>query len=279
MAATALKVVREEEEVEDHGEPIDDPYLDIEGKLGHGKKIHQIIVPEHLKMRYDTGIDYMNSLFGGEGLTPSQAILYTGQPGIGKTTQMLELANSWTKKGNVCLLNTGEEAATQLRCTVDRLGLKKGFYVGNDSMTEDVIEHLKFLQAKHPDKQILFIGDSLQSLNDGKYKNGRNSQTPIRVTKNMVSWAKQTHGIAILIGQVTKQGKFIGKEEIRHVVDTHVHFWMDEGKKSETYGKRLIQATKNRYGIANITHMLEMTSKGLHSLGKLGMIEETDEKE
>lgn len=268
-AARTLQLV---EEVDD-GEPkVNDKYLDIGGRCAHMTKIKQIEVPDYLKERHSTGVDYFNALFG-EGLTPSMAILYSGEPGIGKTTMMLEVAEGWTKCGNICLYNTGEEAITQVRCTIDRLQLKGNFYIGNDSDTDMVLQHLGKLKKKHPGKRILFIGDSLQTLNDGKYKMGRNSQTPIRVTKEIVEWCKAEQGIGVLIGQVTKAGKFLGKEEIRHIVDAHVHFWIDQGKKSETYGKRLIQTTKNRYGISNVTHMLEMRKDGLHAVDTLGMTE------
>ena len=104
-------------------------HADIE----RGANILSIDIPDELKRRCKTGIKFIDDAFGGKGMTPSVCTLFTGTPGAGKTTLMLQLADSLTRQGHVCLFNTAEESLYQVRGVVDRLNLRNGFVCGQDS--------------------------------------------------------------------------------------------------------------------------------------------------
>lgn len=248
--------------------------------LGHGVprnvNIMSFEVPPELDRTVRTGIDFVDEVFGGEGLTPSISCLFSGEPGAGKTTTALQLADSLTRLGHVCLVNTNEEAVVQLRKTVRRLKLKHGFIVGNDRKISDVVEHAKFLQQKVRGKktkkgepvQVVVVQDSLQTSDDGKYTNGHtNSKTPQRVIEIFTDWAKTkvagNYGIAIALGQVTKSGEFAGKESIIHTIDAHLHLRIDNDPSSPSYGGRLIEMRKNRFGSGYAPIPLEIAGDGL----------------
>jgi DNA repair protein RadA/Sms len=223
--------------------------LNVGETVKHGTNINDIELPEHLKITHKTGIDMLDNAFGGEGVTPSASILLSGGSGCGKTTLMLQLCDAWTKQGHIALFNTNEEAASQVKKTVLRLGLQDGFFVGQDRLVPDMLEHTALLAKKYPGRRILLVGDSLQTLDDGYYANGgTNSNTQVRVTQMMIKWAKNTHNIAVIIGQVNKNGDFAGKNMVKHAVDVHLHMFHDKAKKSETYGERILETQKNRYG-------------------------------
>ena len=95
-----------------------------------GTNILEVEVPDQLRKRIKTGVEYFDDALGGKGFTPSMVTLFTGTPGAGKTTMMLELANSLTGHGANVLFNTAEESLYQLKLTVERLKLRHGFNAG-----------------------------------------------------------------------------------------------------------------------------------------------------
>lgn len=246
--------------------------LDVSMQLKKGTNINDIEVPPELRMTHKTGIDFFDASMGGEGLTPSASILFTGGPGAGKTTVMLQLANSWTKQGHIALYNTNEEAAVQVKKTVERLRLNDGFIIGQDRLVPNVLNHCDFLAKKYPGKRILLINDSLQTLDDGKYSNGgTNGASQVRVTEMVINWCKSTFGVSVLIGQVTKAGEFAGKMQVKHAVDCHAHLYIDDKPKSETYGERIFEVEKNRYGCNGISYILGMDkNRGLYEKANFG---------
>lgn len=237
--------------------------------------IMDLKVPEFMKIRRSTGIDWMDDALGASGgMIGSQVMMLTGSPGVGKTTLFLQLANAITEAGHQCLVNTGEESLYQVKMTVERLGLKSGFVCGQDVMVSSLIEHGEAVMKAHPGKQLFVLHDSLQTLNDGKYKDGGTTgNTPVRCTEMLTSWAKkerskgQIYPIVIFIGQATKNGDFAGKNTIRHAIDTHAQIYFDEDKKSPTWGERLFEVTKNRFGCNGKTYVLGMEKKGLIQRG------------
>jgi predicted ATP-dependent serine protease len=246
--------------------------------LKRGTNILTIEVPEPLKHKKKTGIDWFDDAIGGEGFTPSTSMMVTGGPGCGKTTLFLQLANAITKAGHIALANTGEESLYQVRMVTERLNLKDGFICGQDTMAPDFLEHADELWQKNPGKQLFILQDSLQTLNDGKYKDGGvTGNTPLRCCEMLTNWAKKKRtfkergkdpvdmfGIVIFIGQVTKSGDFAGKNQIRHAVDVHGHLFFDDDKKSETYGERLFEVNKNRFGCNGKTYVIGIDKNGLH---------------
>lgn len=233
-----------------------------------GTNIIDLDVPQELERNISVGINWLDDAFGGKGPTPSSSVLFTGGPGAGKTTLCLQIANSITRSGNQCLYNTGEESLYQVRKVTKRLQANHGFYAGQDIMVQDMLDHAEWLRQRDPTKQLFIIHDSLQTLDDGKYTNGAtNAMTPVRSIEMITDYCKSKYAIAIVIGQVTKSGEFSGKNQIKHAVDVHMHLWIDDEKRSETYGERLFTVSKNRFGCNGRTYVLGLDETGLFQKG------------
>ena len=231
--------------------------------------INEIEVPEVLRARKKVGIEWFDDSIGGEGMVPSSVMMLTGTPGAGKTTMLLQLANSITGAGHICLYNTGEESLYQVKMVAERLRLRNGFVVGQDTLVEDLLEHADQLRAANKGKQVFILQDSLQTLDDGKYGGSTNSMTPVRCVEMLTDWAKSTYSIVAFIGQVTKDGDFAGKQTILHAVDVRGQLFIDEQKKSETYGERIFEVTKNRFGCSGKSYILGMERTGLFEKGSI----------
>jgi DNA repair protein RadA/Sms len=241
--------------------------------LKQGTNILSVQVPEALRHKKKTGIEWFDDAMGGEGFTPSTAMMLTGGPGCGKTTLILQLADAITKSGHIALMNTGEESLYQVRMVTERLKLKHGFVCGQDTMVSDVLKHADRLRKENPTKQVFILQDSLQTLDDGYYvdkdgnSRGTTGNTPLRCCELLTDWAKTNYGIVIIIGQVNKGGEFSGKNGIKHAIDVHGHLFFDEDKKSETYGERLFEVQKNRFGCNGKTYVIGIDKDGLHEKG------------
>ena len=235
-----------------------------------GTNISDIEVPDALRNRKKIGIEWVDDAIGGEGMVPSSVMMLTGTPGAGKTTLMLQMANAITRAGHVCLYNTGEESLYQVKMVAERLALTAGFVCGQDTMVPDLIAHADYLRKSNPGKQVFILQDSLQTLDDGKYSNGySNGNTPVRVTEMLTDWAKSNYGIVAFIGQVTKSGDFAGKQTILHAVDVRAQLYIDEEKRSETYGERIFEVTKNRFGCSGRAYVLGINRNGLYEKGNI----------
>lgn len=236
--------------------------------LKKGTNILDIQVPDALRHKKLTGLDWFDDALGGEGFTPSTCMMLTGGPGCGKTTMILQLADAITRAGHIALMNTGEESLYQVKLVAERLKLKSGFVCGQDTMVADVLGHADALKKQNPGKQVFLLQDSLQTMNDGYYKDGGTTgNTPLRCCEMLTDWAKETYGIVIFVGQVTKGGDFAGKNQIKHAIDVHGHLFFDDDKKSETYGERLYEVQKNRFGCNGKTYIIGIDKDGLHEKG------------
>jgi DNA repair protein RadA/Sms len=241
--------------------------------LKRGTNIKEIQVPEALRDRKKVGIEWFDAALGGDGFVPSQVMMLTGTPGAGKTTLLLQLADAITKAGHICLYNTGEESLYQVKMVVERLGLNAGFVVGQDTVVADLLEHADALRNANPGRQVFILQDSLQTLDDGKWNGNTNSMTPVRVTEMLTEWAKANYGIVIFIGQVTKNGEFAGKQTILHAVDVRGQLYIDDQKKSETYGERIFEISKNRFGCSGKAFVLGIGREGLYEKGMISFMD------
>ena len=232
-----------------------------------GTDINTVHVPSQLRKRRDLGIDWMNDALGGGGMTPSTVAMVTGSPGSGKSTLFRQLADSITGKGHIAIYNTGEESVHQVRMRCEDMELSHGFQVGEERYLGSLLAYAREVQQSHPNKQVFILQDSLQTLDDGHYRNGTTSNTPVRCCEGMTDWAKESYGIVLFIGQVTKNGIFAGKNTIRHMVDVHMEVIKDADPKSPTFGQLLFGVSKNRFGYTGRTHVVGLGKKGLHVLG------------
>jgi DNA repair protein RadA/Sms len=241
-----------------------------------GTRIQSIEVPAALRVKRTSGIEWFDDALGGEGgFTPTTTMMVTGGPGCGKSTLIRQLADSMTKAGHVVVLNCGEESLFQAKMACERLGLKQNFMVAEETMLPKLLTFMDNVKAdpKHKGKQIVVLQDSLQTLDDGKYvdnngdSRGTNSMTPVRVTEDLVSWTQENFAISAFVGQVGKSGEFLGKNTIKHAIDTHFHLWYDEKEKSETYGSLIGEVQKNRWGCNAKSYLLTLTKTGIEEQG------------
>jgi len=233
-----------------------------------GVNILDIEVPKALRTKVKTGLDYVDGALGGRGLTPSSTILFTGTPGSGKTTMMLATCDSLAGLGSTVVFNTAEESLFQVKLVAERLRLANGFAVGEEVMVPDLLEKCEALRQKNPDKPFVLVVDSLQAMNDGKWET-TNTKSPERALSMITDWCKETNSIAIVIGQVGKDGKFSGKNTLKHMVDAMIELSVEQDARSELYGCRVLETSKNRFGGAGHKFFLELKAKGFRTLAKV----------
>jgi DNA repair protein RadA/Sms len=228
-----------------------------------GINVKDVVVPDMLRRRVPSGIDYLDGVFGGDGLTPSSVTMFTGTPGAGKTTMMLTLANGLVGRGAEVVFNTCEESLYQVKMHTERLGLKNGFKLGETQHVPTLLEQCDKLREAAPTKPFVLIVDSLQTVNDGFYKDGgTNSMTAVRALEMVTNWCKQHNTIGIVIGQVGKDGKFMGKNSLKHMVDAQLELSIDLKQKSPTFGLRQLGMSKNRFGGGSQQYWLQLEKAG-----------------
>jgi len=227
--------------------------------------ILDIEVPKEMEINVSTGISAIDRLYAGDGITPSTAAMVTGMPGAGKSTLMMQLADSLTANGHMVLYNTGEEGLYQVRRVTKRLNLVNGFIVGQNKNVNDILNHLKQLKESNPDKHVILIQDSLQCLElNNEHKLGRplsGSKAQLVCLSKLIEWAKSTYSILFIIGQVNKKGDFAGKNEIKHMIDCHMHL----GYELKPNGTEIpcVEMTKNRFGISGLYYNFELSESGV----------------
>jgi DNA repair protein RadA/Sms len=238
-----------------------------------GTDLLDIKVPDALRRRVRTGSSYFDDVLGGQGLMPSSVTLFTGTPGAGKTTMMLQLADSIRGQGDRALFNTGEESAYQVKLTAERLRLQHGVAIGQLTHPQTLLEECDRFRAlpENVGKDFVLIIDSLQTLNDGKYGETINGRTPERCLALITDWCKATNAMAIVIGQVGKDGTFIGSNVLKHMVDAMVTLTV-ETKDEELAGCRVLTCVKNRFGSAGTQIWGAMTkSNPFKEVARVGM--------
>lgn len=244
--------------------------LNLQGQpeINVNTNILDIDIPQQMEENIPTGIPHINHLFAGDGITPSTSALVTGIPGSGKTTMMLQLADSITASGNIAIYNTGEESLFQVRRVVRRLGLRHGFIPGYERSVQEIVERANEISAANPGKKVFLFVDSLQcvELDRATGQRGRDpnqGNREVRVTERLTTWAKETFNVCMIIGQVKKDGQFAGKQAILHTVDCHLHLDQDRDRRSETYGERIAAMEKNRFGTSGTFYQFNLESRGI----------------
>ena len=203
--------------------------------------------------RRASGIGEFDRVLGG-GLVPGAAVLVGGDPGIGKSTLLLQAAAGIGAGGGVAVYLTGEEAAAQVRMRAGRLGLSEA-PVALAAATE-LSRILATLEADPPD---LVVIDSIQTLWAEQVEAAPGSVTQLRAgAQALTQFAKRRGSAVVLVGHVTKEGQIAGPRVIEHMVDTVLYF---EGERAHPY--RILRAVKNRFGPADEIGVFEMTDAGL----------------
>jgi DNA repair protein RadA/Sms len=206
--------------------------------------------------RLDVGIAELNLVLGG-GLVPGSLTLLGGEPGIGKSTILLQLALSISRKHGRVLYVSGEESAPQVRMRAERLGaLSDELWLLTENNLEAILQ-----QAEKQDCRLLIV-DSIQTVFLPEISAAPGSVSQVRQCGNELLKLAKERGIAvILVGHVTKDGNLAGPRVLEHMVDTVLYF---EGDRLANL--RLLRAIKNRFGSTNEIGVFEMREDGLHAL-------------
>jgi len=203
--------------------------------------------------RIKTQDEELNRVLGG-GLVPGSVILLGGEPGIGKSTLLLQVSLSLN---STVLYVSGEESQQQIKLRADRMELDgKKCFVLSQTETQKIFQQI---QKVKPD---LVIVDSIQTLHSNYIESGAGSVYQIRATAGeLIQFAKSTNTPVILVGHITKDGNIAGPKILEHMVDTVLQF---EGDRNHLY--RILRAQKNRFGATSEIGIYEMISQGLRQV-------------
>lgn len=196
----------------------------------------------------------MNRVLGG-GLVPGSSILVGGEPGIGKSTLLLQIAIQL--KDKKILYVSGEESQTQIKMRADRIGIhNEHCFILTETDTQEILKHFKTVK---PDMMVI---DSIQTLESPYVDSSAGSLTQIRESAAEMNRIAKTFGVPVfLIGHITKDGTIAGPKILEHIVDTVLQF---EGDRH--YGFRILRTIKNRFGASSELGIFEMKSEGLREV-------------
>lgn len=218
---------------------------------GEGRALTLSDIPETRIERIHTGMEEFNRVLGG-GLVPGSLVLIGGEPGIGKSTLVLQLALSLSK--HKILYSSGEESLQQIKLRAQRLNLsgKECLFLCETSL-EMLLSHV---EKEKPD---ILIVDSIQTLSAGWIESSPGSVGQVReCTSAILKYAKKNHVAVILIGHINKEGSLAGPKVLEHIVDTVIQF---EGDAHHQF--RILRSTKNRFGSTSELGIFEMRQNGL----------------
>ncbi|SCY73778.1 DNA repair protein RadA [Paracoccus tibetensis] len=203
--------------------------------------------------RARSGMEELDRVLGG-GLVPGSALLVGGDPGIGKSTLLLQAAAALSRRDLNAIYFSGEEASAQVRMRAQRLGLGDApMRLGAETNLRDI---LTTLDAERPDVAVI---DSIQTLWSDTVEAAPGSVAQVRAAAHeLVTFAKRRGVAVILVGHVTKDGQIAGPRVVEHMVDTVLYF---EGERGHQF--RILRSVKNRFGPSGEIGVFEMTGAGL----------------
>ncbi len=202
--------------------------------------------------RLSTGIDELDRVLGG-GLVPGGVVLVGGEPGVGKSTLLLQALAPLTERA---LYASAEESAAQVAARAQRLGMSRALRI---ACTGSLGEIEALILAHKPE---VVVVDSLQTVSSDELESAPGSVSQVReVAHRLAALAKQQQVAIFLVGQITKDGALAGPKVVEHLVDVVLYFDSDPGEQL-----RLLRAHKNRYGAATEVGIFEMTESGLQTV-------------
>ncbi len=206
--------------------------------------------------RFTSGYRELDRVLGG-GVVPGSLVLIGGEPGIGKSTLLLQLALRVAEAGETVLIASGEESEKQIRMRADRLGrAADGLYVAAETDIERIIASAETL------KPSVVVVDSIQTMNDPEASGGAGSLSQVKECTHRLLTAAKSGGAAIfIVGHVTKDGAIAGPRVLEHMVDTVLYF---EGERHQSH--RIVRAVKNRFGSTDEIAVFDMGDAGLREV-------------
>lgn len=235
----------------------------VEKKKTTGKLAVQLLTKQPLTLedvraenyeRILVGINEFDRVLGG-GIVPGSVVLLGGEPGIGKSTLVLQMALGL--KGKEILYISGEESLQQIKLRANRLNLESSHC---RFLSETSLEHV-IAQTEQTKPELLII-DSIQTISTEKIESSPGSVSQVReCTSSILKFAKQNNVAVILIGHINKEGSLAGPKVLEHMVDTVLQF---EGDTNYMY--RILRSNKNRFGSTNELGIFEMRNNGLREI-------------
>ena len=206
--------------------------------------------------RLSTGIGEFDRVLGG-GVVPGSLVLIGGEPGIGKSTLLLQAAAHFAKSIGPVLYSSGEESEHQIKSRGERLGVERApLYILAETCLERILEEIARLRPA------FVIVDSIQTVFSLKFQSAPGSIGQVRESATQLLFAAKGQNIpTFLVGHVTKDGNLAGPKALEHIVDTVLYF---EGEKHHSH--RVVRAVKNRFGAVSELGVFEMTGRGLQAV-------------
>ena len=216
--------------------------------------INEIVIDNSI--RFSTGIEEFDRVLGG-GLVQGSIVLLAGDPGIGKSTILLQTGRHICSEGRRALYVSAEESASQIKLRAERLGVKSdSLYIYSQTNFEAIKRQIEDIKP-----EILII-DSIQAVYTESITSSCGSVSQIRECTNiLMDIAKNKNITVVVIGHVTKEGNIAGPKVLEHMVDTVIYF---EGDRYKSY--RLLRCMKNRFGTTNEVGVFNMCDDGLHEI-------------
>lgn len=211
----------------------------------------QEIEPDN-EIRYLTGMSELDRVLGG-GIVKGSLVLLSGDPGIGKSTILLQICQQLGKKLDIMYVS-GEESYNQIKLRADRLGVTtQNLHILCETDVQQVCEHIRSAKPN------IVIVDSVQTMNYTELSSSPGSVTQVRECANLLMRIAKSMSVpVIMVGHVNKDGNIAGPKVLEHVVDAVLYF---EGERNLSF--RILRAVKNRYGSTNEIGVFEMTDRGL----------------
>jgi len=223
--------------------------------MGQPQPIDSISLDPEFRLK--TGLQEFDRTLGG-GVVPGSMVLIGGDPGIGKSTLLLQVVARLSREGLRALYLSGEESPQQIKIRAERLSIHaEHLFLLTGTCIEHLFERMDELQPN------LLVVDSIQTVYTEALPSAPGSVGQVReVSTRLLNWAKKTGIPTFLIGHVTKDGAIAGPKVLEHLVDTVLYF---EGDNSHAF--RILRAVKNRYGSTNEIGVFEMKDSGLEEVG------------